>query len=223
MIVFESTYETEAAVQEVLGMGMKEGFTSQLYRLDRLLVKREKESVKDAEAQSYSMYALFSRCGKYTMEEAKENGDIIVQNDVTNSDRFESFLKKSSKANQIRFASRRLRLKATRCCMTSSMMASRITIRLIHRVINSVQQTMIVKTKSVRTRQDKREGTVVYTLRQCAEGRIMSSYDCQNNNQKGSCPVESISGHDPFYSISRRRKASRQLEKRSINNVSEGA
>ncbi|WP_312086745.1 hypothetical protein [Exiguobacterium sp.] len=40
LIVFESTYETEAAVQEVLGMGMKEGFTSQLYRLDRLLTKR---------------------------------------------------------------------------------------------------------------------------------------------------------------------------------------
>lgn len=40
LIVFESTYETEAAVQEVLGMGMKEGFTSQLYRLDRLLVKQ---------------------------------------------------------------------------------------------------------------------------------------------------------------------------------------
>ncbi|KOP29358.1 hypothetical protein ADM98_10780 [Exiguobacterium sp. BMC-KP] len=43
-------------------------------------------------------------CGKYTMEEAKENGDIIVQNDVTNSDRFESFLKKSTqgKSDQIR-------------------------------------------------------------------------------------------------------------------------
>ncbi|MFX4304529.1 DUF4362 domain-containing protein [Exiguobacterium sp. A1_3_1] len=43
-------------------------------------------------------------CGKYTLEEAKENGDIIVQNDVTNSDRFESFLKKSmqGKSDQIR-------------------------------------------------------------------------------------------------------------------------
>lgn len=43
-------------------------------------------------------------CGKYTMEEAKENGDIIVQKDVTNSDRFESFLKKSTqgKSDQIR-------------------------------------------------------------------------------------------------------------------------
>lgn len=43
-------------------------------------------------------------CGKYTMEEAKENGDIIVQNGVTNSDRFESFLKKSKqgKSDQIR-------------------------------------------------------------------------------------------------------------------------
>jgi len=38
------------------------------------------------------------------MEEAKENGDIIVQNDVTNSDRFESFLQKSTKgqSDQIR-------------------------------------------------------------------------------------------------------------------------
>ncbi len=96
-------------------------------------------------------------CGKYTMEEAKENGDIIVQNDVANSDRFESFLKKSKQGKSIRFASRRLRLKAIRCCMTSSMMASRITIRPIHRVINSVRQTMIVKTKSVSTRQDNRE------------------------------------------------------------------
>ncbi len=51
----------------------------------------------------------------------------------------------------------------------------------------------------------------------------MNCYDCQNNNQKGLCPVESISGHDPFHSLSRRRKASRQLEKRSISNVSEGA
>jgi len=43
-------------------------------------------------------------CGKYTMEEAKENGDIIVQNGVTNSDRFESFLNKSKKgkSDQIR-------------------------------------------------------------------------------------------------------------------------
>ncbi len=43
-------------------------------------------------------------CGKYTLEEAKENGDIIVQNEVTNSDRFESFLKKSTqgKSDQIR-------------------------------------------------------------------------------------------------------------------------
>lgn len=43
-------------------------------------------------------------CGKYTMEEAKKNGDIIVQNGVTNSDRFESFLKKSTqgKSDQIR-------------------------------------------------------------------------------------------------------------------------
>lgn len=43
-------------------------------------------------------------CGKYTMEEAKENGDIIVQKDVTNSDRFESFLNKSKqgKSDQIR-------------------------------------------------------------------------------------------------------------------------
>lgn len=43
-------------------------------------------------------------CGKYTMEEAKENGDIIVQKDVTNSDRFESFLKNSTqgKSDQIR-------------------------------------------------------------------------------------------------------------------------
>lgn len=43
-------------------------------------------------------------CGKYTMEEAKENGDIIVQKDVTNSDRFEFFLKKSTqgKSDQIR-------------------------------------------------------------------------------------------------------------------------
>ena len=43
-------------------------------------------------------------CGKYTMEEAKENGDIIVQNGVENSDRFESFLKKSKqgKSDQIR-------------------------------------------------------------------------------------------------------------------------
>lgn len=38
------------------------------------------------------------------MEEAKENGDIIVQKDVMNSDRFESFLKKSTqgKSDQIR-------------------------------------------------------------------------------------------------------------------------
>ncbi len=38
------------------------------------------------------------------MEEAKENGDIIVQNGVTNSDRFESFLNKSKqgKSDQIR-------------------------------------------------------------------------------------------------------------------------
>lgn len=43
-------------------------------------------------------------CGKYTMEEAKENGDIIVQKDVANSDRFESFLKKSKQgeSDQIR-------------------------------------------------------------------------------------------------------------------------
>lgn len=43
-------------------------------------------------------------CGKYTMEEAKENGDIIVQKDVTNSDRFESFLKNATqgKSDQIR-------------------------------------------------------------------------------------------------------------------------
>ncbi|MEK4648024.1 DUF4362 domain-containing protein [Exiguobacterium sp. FSL W8-0210] len=43
-------------------------------------------------------------CGKYTMEDAKNNGDIIVQNGVTNSDRFESFLKKSKqgKSDQIR-------------------------------------------------------------------------------------------------------------------------
>ncbi|WP_394679356.1 DUF4362 domain-containing protein [uncultured Exiguobacterium sp.] len=43
-------------------------------------------------------------CGKYTMEEAKNNGDIIVQKDVTNSGRFESFLKKSTKgqSDQIR-------------------------------------------------------------------------------------------------------------------------
>jgi len=38
------------------------------------------------------------------MEEAKENGDIIVQKDVANSDRFESFLKKSKQGelDQIR-------------------------------------------------------------------------------------------------------------------------
>nr|WP_230088765.1 DUF4362 domain-containing protein [Exiguobacterium sp. TBG-PICH-001] len=38
------------------------------------------------------------------MEDAKNNGDIIVQNGVTNSDRFESFLKKSKqgKSDQIR-------------------------------------------------------------------------------------------------------------------------
>jgi len=38
------------------------------------------------------------------MEEAKENGDIIVQKDVANSDRFESFLKKSKQgeSDQIR-------------------------------------------------------------------------------------------------------------------------
>jgi len=38
------------------------------------------------------------------MEEAKNNGDIIVQKDVTNSGRFESFLKKSTKgqSDQIR-------------------------------------------------------------------------------------------------------------------------
>ncbi|WP_214805045.1 DUF4362 domain-containing protein [Exiguobacterium sp. s46] len=43
-------------------------------------------------------------CEKYTMEEAKENGDIIVQKDVANSDRFESFLKKSKQgeSDQIR-------------------------------------------------------------------------------------------------------------------------
>ncbi|MGN7854776.1 DUF4362 domain-containing protein [Exiguobacterium sp. 22311] len=43
-------------------------------------------------------------CGTYTMEEAKENGDIIVQKDVANSDRFESFLKKSKQGelDQIR-------------------------------------------------------------------------------------------------------------------------
>ena len=43
-------------------------------------------------------------CGKYTMEEAKKNGDIIVQKDVANSDRFESFLKNSTqgKSDQIR-------------------------------------------------------------------------------------------------------------------------
>ncbi|MCY1690927.1 DUF4362 domain-containing protein [Exiguobacterium sp. SL14] len=43
-------------------------------------------------------------CGKYTMEEAKENGDIIVQKSVENSDRFESFLNKSKqgKSDQIR-------------------------------------------------------------------------------------------------------------------------
>ncbi len=43
-------------------------------------------------------------CGKYTMEEAKENGDIIVQKGVENSDRFESFLNKSKqgKSDQIR-------------------------------------------------------------------------------------------------------------------------
>ena len=43
-------------------------------------------------------------CGKYTMEEAKGNGDIIVQKGVTNSDRFEAFLKKSSQgqSDQIR-------------------------------------------------------------------------------------------------------------------------
>lgn len=42
--------------------------------------------------------------GKYTMEEEKKNGDIIVQKDVTNRDRFESFLKKSTqgKSDQIR-------------------------------------------------------------------------------------------------------------------------
>jgi len=38
------------------------------------------------------------------MEEEKKNGDIIVQKDVTNRDRFESFLKKSKqgKSDQIR-------------------------------------------------------------------------------------------------------------------------
>ncbi|MGI1805469.1 DUF4362 domain-containing protein [Exiguobacterium sp. TDN 0502] len=43
-------------------------------------------------------------CGKYTMEEAKENGDIIVQKGVENSDRFESFLKKTKQgeSDQIR-------------------------------------------------------------------------------------------------------------------------
>ncbi|WP_410501348.1 DUF4362 domain-containing protein [Exiguobacterium acetylicum] len=43
-------------------------------------------------------------CGKYTMEEAKENGDIIVQKSVENIDRFESFLNKSKqgKSDQIR-------------------------------------------------------------------------------------------------------------------------
>jgi len=43
-------------------------------------------------------------CGKYTMEEAKENGDIIVQKGVENSDRFEFFLNKSKqgKSDQIR-------------------------------------------------------------------------------------------------------------------------
>lgn len=43
-------------------------------------------------------------CGKYTMEEAKENGDTIVQKGVENSDRFESFLNKSKqgKSDQIR-------------------------------------------------------------------------------------------------------------------------
>ena len=43
-------------------------------------------------------------CGKYTMEDAKNNGDIIVQNGVTNSDRFESFLKNATqgKSDQIR-------------------------------------------------------------------------------------------------------------------------
>ena len=42
--------------------------------------------------------------GKYTMEEEKKNGDIIVQKDVANRDRFESFLKKSTqgKSDQIR-------------------------------------------------------------------------------------------------------------------------
>ena len=43
-------------------------------------------------------------CGKYTMEEAKENDDIIVQKGVENSDRFESFLKKTmqGESDQIR-------------------------------------------------------------------------------------------------------------------------
>jgi len=57
-------------------------------------------------------------CGKYTMEEAKENGDIIVQKGVENSDRL-------------------------------SMTARRISIRLMHHVISSVQQTTIERMKSV--------------------------------------------------------------------------
>lgn len=39
-VLFRSDFKTEEAVRQVLEMGMKEGFTSQLYRLDHLLAQR---------------------------------------------------------------------------------------------------------------------------------------------------------------------------------------
>jgi len=50
------------------------------------------------------MYPILSRLWKVHDGRGKENGDIIVQNGITNSDRFESFLKKSKqgKSDQIR-------------------------------------------------------------------------------------------------------------------------
>ena len=39
-VLFRSDFKTEEAVRQVLEMGMKEGFTSQLHRLDHLLAQR---------------------------------------------------------------------------------------------------------------------------------------------------------------------------------------